>query len=130
MREYVQLWPSDIAPIGACGTDEALDRNQLLALLVLTVGLRSGFGGAFSDNGSLPGTQSHTGLTLLNASESTAGGFSGKVVLHASSATVADHRSTVESAVTVTRTIPHVLSVSTRSRRGTCPLTAQSRWRR
>jgi RND superfamily putative drug exporter len=83
-----------------------------LALLVLTVGLRGAFGGTFSDNVSLPGTQTHTGLQLLKASEPTAGGFSGKVVLHVQSGTVADHRAAVEAAVAAQRGVRHVLSIS------------------
>ncbi len=83
-----------------------------VALLILTATLRGAFGGTFTDTVTLPGTQAYTGLNLLKASEPAAGGFSGKVVLHASSGTVADHRSAVEAAATSMRAVAHILSVS------------------
>lgn len=81
-------------------------------VLLISIAANGRFGGEFSDDVQLSGTQASTGLDLLKASAPTAGGYSGKIVLHASSGPIASERDAVESSVAALRTVAHVLSVS------------------
>ena len=69
-------------------------------------------GAAYSDNVNLSGTQSNTGLTLLQAHAKGAGGYSGTVVDKAGSGTLAAHSAQVDDSVTALSKLPHVISVT------------------
>lgn len=53
----------------------------LIALVALQA-LNRSFGGDYSDNFSLPGTQSQQGLDVLKKHDPAAGGYSSQIVLH------------------------------------------------
>jgi len=69
-------------------------------------------GATYSDNVNLSGTQSGTGLTLLQAHTKGAGGYSGTVVYQASSGTLATHSTQVDASVSALGQLPHVVSVT------------------
>ncbi|MCX4671915.1 MMPL family transporter [Streptomyces sp. NBC_01381] len=81
----------------------------LAALVGLQV-LNGKLGGEYSDDFSLPGTQSEQGLDVLKAHEPAAGGYSAQVVLHDSAKSLSDLSSQVGSAVGSLQKLPHVLS--------------------
>ncbi|MFC9243077.1 MMPL family transporter [Streptomyces sp. NPDC057136] len=81
----------------------------LAALAGLQV-LNHAYGGDYSDDFSLPGTQSQDGLDVLKAHDPSAGGYSSQVVLHDASKPLTDVSSQVSSAVTALEKLPHVLS--------------------
>ncbi|MFE0131932.1 MMPL family transporter [Streptomyces sp. NPDC059037] len=89
----------------------------LAALVGLQV-LNGKLGGEYSDDFSLPGTQSEQGLDVLKAHEPAAGGYSAQVVLHDSAKSLSDLSSQVGSAVSSLQKLPHVLSAQN-------PLSAQ-----
>ncbi|MBO0916848.1 MMPL family transporter, partial [Streptomyces laculatispora] len=72
--------------------------------------LQSAFGGTYSDNFSLPGTQSNTGAELLKAHDPAAGGIGAQVVLHDAHQPLTEVRSQVDQAVSSLQKLPHVLS--------------------
>ncbi|WP_328911108.1 MMPL family transporter [Streptomyces sp. NBC_00234] len=72
--------------------------------------LNHAYGGDYSDNFSLPGTQSQDGLDVLKAHDPSAGGYSAQVVLHDASKPLTDVSSQVSSAVTALGKLPHVLA--------------------
>ncbi|MGX4735953.1 MMPL family transporter [Kitasatospora griseola] len=67
------------------------------------------FGGTYSDDFSLPGSQSQHGRDVLQAHEPSAGGTSAQVVLH-DDQPLTDFQSQVNQAVTSLQHLPHVLS--------------------
>ena len=69
--------------------------------------------GLFSDKISVSGTQASTGLSLLAASEPTAGGYAGQIVFHVQDGSLATKSAVVEQAIGRLRGLPHVLSVLT-----------------
>ena len=69
-------------------------------------------GATYSDNVNLSGTQSNTGLTLLQAHAKGAGGYSGTVVEAAGSGTLAAHSAQVDDSVAALSKLPHVISVT------------------
>lgn len=82
--------------------------------LVAAVGLQfanSAVGGDYSDDFSLPGTQSQAGLDVLKAHDPAAGGYGSQVVLHDSGKSLEEESSAVGSAVSALGKLPHVLSV-------------------
>ncbi|MGP3632110.1 MMPL family transporter [Streptomyces sp. 24-1644] len=72
--------------------------------------LNHAYGGDYSDDFSLPGTQSQNGLDVLKAHEPSAGGYSTQVVLHDASKPLTEVSSQVSSAVAALEKLPHVLS--------------------
>ncbi|MFI1767226.1 MMPL family transporter [Streptomyces sp. NPDC020800] len=66
----------------------------------------------FSDQVSLPGTASHTGSGLLDASMPQAGRPSGKVVFHTGSGTVAAQGAALDRTLADLRGLPHVTAAS------------------
>ncbi|MGW1947521.1 MMPL family transporter [Streptomyces sp. NPDC001940] len=82
----------------------------LAALAGLQV-LHHAYGGEYSDDFSLPGTQSQDGLDVLREHEPAAGGYSAQVVLHDGSKALTGFSGQVSSAVTSLGRLPHVLSV-------------------
>ncbi|MEV0323726.1 MMPL family transporter [Streptomyces sp. NPDC050658] len=81
----------------------------LAALVGLQV-LNHAYGGEYSDDFSLPGTQSQEGLDVLKAHEPAAGGYSAQVVLHDADKPLTDESDQVGSAVSSLQKLPHVLS--------------------
>ncbi|MGX1881472.1 MMPL family transporter [Streptomyces sp. NPDC055287] len=81
----------------------------LAALVGLQV-LDRAHGGSYSDNFSLPGSQSQDGLDVLEAHEPTAGGYSAQIVLNDESKPLTDVSSQMGTVVTDLQKLPHVLS--------------------
>lgn len=81
--------------------------------LVVVVGLfvlRSAFGGTYVNNYTVPGSESSAGLNILNKDFATAGGYSGSIVFHAKSGTVAEHADAVKSSMEAVGKLPDVVS--------------------
>ncbi|MDV5148690.1 MMPL family transporter [Streptomyces sp. SBC-4] len=76
------------------------------------VGLNHAYGGEYSDNYSLPGTQSQEGLDVLRAHEPAAGGYSAQVVLRDDAKPLTDVGDQVSSAVASLKKLPHVLNAT------------------
>nr|WSS63463.1 MMPL family transporter [Streptomyces sp. NBC_01177] len=90
----------------------------LAALVALQVAQHA-FGGDYSDDFSVPGTQSQKGLDVLEAHAPSAGGYSSQVVVHDADASLSGLSSQMSTAVGSLQKLPDVLSVQN-------PLTAQS----
>jgi RND superfamily putative drug exporter len=87
----------------------------IVAWIVLVVGVsvaRGAFGGAYSDDFTLPGTQSQQAANLLVTHDPAANAQTGQVVFSVTSGTLADRRATITTATTAISHLPHVLSVS------------------
>jgi len=69
-------------------------------------------GAAYGDNVDLSGTQSNTGLSLLQAHEKGAGGYSGTVAFKADSRTLDSHSSQINASVSALGKLAHVTSVT------------------
>lgn len=86
----------------------------VIVLWVVALGglhaLQSAFGGTYSDDFSLPGTQSNTGAELLKAHDPAAGGTGAQVVLHDAQKQLTEVQSQVDQAVANLQKLPHVLS--------------------
>lgn len=83
-----------------------------LILLFTALAGRSAVGPVFSDQVSLPGSQSATGAALLATSDPAAGHPSGLVVFHVDTGTVADHDQEIDQSLADLRTLPHVVAAS------------------
>ncbi|MGI5358903.1 MMPL family transporter [Streptomyces sp. CA-252508] len=81
----------------------------LAALVGLQV-LERAQGGDYSDDFTLPGSQSQEGLDVLKAHEPAAGGYSAQVVLHDASETLTQVSGPIGTAVGSLQKLPHVLS--------------------
>ncbi|MGK5734067.1 MMPL family transporter [Streptomyces sp. URMC 124] len=81
-----------------------------LAALGGAQALERAFGGDYSDDFSLPSTQSHDGLDVLKAHDPAAGGYSGQVVLHDAAKPLTSFGGQVDRTVAALRKLPHVLS--------------------
>ncbi|MFE2057392.1 MMPL family transporter [Streptomyces sp. NPDC059446] len=90
----------------------------LAALAVLQV-LHHTYGGDYSDDFSISGTQSQEGLDVLEAHDPSAGGYSSQVVVHDADASLTSLGSQMSTVVGSLQKLPDVLSVQN-------PLTAQS----
>ncbi|KOU51012.1 MULTISPECIES: MMPL family transporter [unclassified Streptomyces] len=73
--------------------------------------LQHAYGGDYSDDFSLPGTQSQDGLDVLKAHAPQAGGYSAQVVLHDPDKPLTSVSDQVATAVTDLQKLPDVLSV-------------------
>ncbi|MEV0040214.1 MMPL family transporter [Streptomyces sp. NPDC050804] len=73
--------------------------------------LQGAFGGTYSDNFSLPGTQSDDGARVLARHAPGTGGIGGQVVLHDTRRPLTAVRSRIDRTVASLRTLPHVISV-------------------
>jgi RND superfamily putative drug exporter len=71
--------------------------------------LRNQFGGDYVNNYTVPGSQSSTGLNLLNKEFPQQGGYAGQIVFHAKSGTLTADTSVVNEAMTSVGTLPHVV---------------------
>lgn len=90
----------------------------LAALAALQV-LHHAYGGDYSDDFSISGTQSQEGLDVLEAHAPTAGGYSSQVVVHDADASLTGLSSQMSTVVGSLQKLPDVLSVQN-------PLTTQS----
>ncbi|WP_128374489.1 MMPL family transporter [Streptomyces cavernae] len=82
-----------------------------LAALIALQSLNHAFGGDYSDNFSLPGTQSEEGLDVLKAHDPAAGGYSSQIVLRDEDKPLTSSGSQMSQAVDDLQKLPHVLSV-------------------
>ncbi|MFD8963616.1 MMPL family transporter [Streptomyces sp. NPDC059568] len=73
--------------------------------------LQGAFGGTYSDNFSLPGTQSDDGARVLARHAPGTGGIGAQIVLHDTRAPLTAVRSQIDRAVGSLRALPHVISV-------------------
>ncbi|MEU9277140.1 MMPL family transporter [Streptomyces sp. NPDC048342] len=84
-----------------------------LLLIAAFIGLAHAFGGTYSDDFTLPGSQVQTGTDLLKVHASGVGrGTQSPIVLHTAHGTVQDHEQEVADAVAALGKVPHVLGVS------------------
>ncbi|MEU0220393.1 MMPL family transporter [Streptomyces sp. NPDC006265] len=81
----------------------------LVALVALQVISRE-FGGAYSDNFSLPQAQAQKGLDVLKAHDPQAGGYSSQIVLHDDQQPLTALNSQMSTTVADLEKLPHVLS--------------------
>ena len=81
----------------------------LVALVALQVVSRE-FGGAYSDNFSLPQAQAQKGLDVLKAHDPQAGGYSSQIVLHDDQQSLTALSSQMSTTVADLEKLPHVLS--------------------
>ncbi|TXS52123.1 MMPL family transporter [Streptomyces sp. t39] len=68
------------------------------------------WGGDYSDNFALPGTQSQDGLDVLQAHEPSAGGYGSQIVLHDPDKPLTDVSDQISTTVADLQKLPHVLS--------------------
>ncbi|WOP38742.1 MMPL family transporter [Streptomyces sp. Li-HN-5-13] len=97
---------------GWCARHPALVVTAWLLILAAALAGRHAVAPAFSDQVSLPGTQSSTGADLLAAHSPGAGGSTGRVVFHGGSGTVTSDGS-VSRSVSNLAHLPHATSAST-----------------
>ncbi|WP_442817407.1 MMPL family transporter [Streptomyces sp. NBC_01216] len=83
----------------------------VVALAGLSV-LNNTYGGDYSDNYALPGTQSQEGLDVLRAHEPAAGGYSAQVVLYDGAKPLTEVGDQVSSTVDSLKKLPHVLDAT------------------
>ncbi|RPK53239.1 MMPL family transporter [Streptomyces sp. ADI93-02] len=108
-----------------CATGEWCARHFVIVLVLWLAALvalqvaQHAFGGDYSDDFSVPGTQSQKGLDVLEAHAPSAGGYSSQVVVHDADASLSGLSSQMSTAVGSLQKLPDVLSVQN-------PLTAQS----
>jgi RND superfamily putative drug exporter len=95
----------------------------LVLLAALFAGARH-LGAGYRDNVDLSGTQSNTGLALLQSHEKGAGGYSGTVVFKADAGTLASHGAQIGQSVFALDKLPHVTSVSSPLAKGSPALSA------
>jgi RND superfamily putative drug exporter len=96
----------------ACGGHPG---RVLAAWAVVLAGLlaaSAALGATYSNDVDLSGTQSATGLSLLEAHSQGVGGYSGLVVFNSRSGTLASHSSQLEDSITALGKLPHVISAS------------------
>ncbi|WP_338931775.1 MMPL family transporter [Streptomyces netropsis] len=72
--------------------------------------LQNAFGGTYSDDFSLPGTQSDEGAAVLRAHAPSAGGIGAQVVMYDAKAPLTHVQSQVGQAVSALQKLPHVLA--------------------
>lgn len=102
-----------LAGLGAFCARHAVQVVALwLVVLVAALLGRHIVGATFSDQLTLPGSQSDTGAGLLQASDPAAAAPSGLVVFHTGSGTVADRQQPVDSSVAALKAMPHATAAS------------------
>ncbi|MER7758802.1 MMPL family transporter [Streptomyces sp. NPDC097619] len=74
--------------------------------------LHHAFGGEYSDDFALPGTQSQDGSDVLKAHEPSAGGYGTQIVLHRDSGSLTQDAAQIDDAVTSLQKLPDVLAVT------------------
>ena len=96
----------------ACGAHPWRVIAVWAVLLAGLLAASASLGATYSNDVDLSGTQSATGLSLLEAHSKGAGGFSGLVVFHSRSGTLAAHSAQIDDSVTALGKLPHVISAS------------------
>jgi putative drug exporter of the RND superfamily len=96
---------------GAAKRPWAVIAAWILVLLVV-VGLDKAFGGIYENDYTVPGSQSSTGLNLLDAKFPAKSGYAGSIVFHATSGQVSDDASAVSTSMASVAKLPHVVSAS------------------
>ena len=106
--------PSGLSRLGAfCARHPVWVIAVWLVLLVAALAGRHVVSPTFSDQVSLPGSQSNTGADLLKASEPAAGNPTGRVVFHVSSGTVAAQQQAIDQTLADLKALPHVTAAAT-----------------
>jgi len=85
------------------------------AWVLIVVGLfalRSAFGGSYVNNYTVPGSESSSGLTVLNKDFSEQGGYAGSIVFHAKSGKVSDQADAVKASMTAVGKLPDVVAAT------------------
>ncbi len=83
-----------------------------VVILVAVVGLRNQFGGTYANNYTVPGSESSTGLDVLDASFPAKSGYSGSIVFHADKGSVSAYTAEVSSSVDAVGKLDHVVSAT------------------
>jgi RND superfamily putative drug exporter len=84
----------------------------IIAWVIILGGLlavKSAIGGEYVNNYTVPGSDSSTGLNILNSTFPQQGGYGGQIVFHATKGTVADQQSAVNQSVTNVSKLPDVI---------------------
>ena len=84
----------------------------IIAWVIILGGLlavKSAIGGEYVNNYTVPGSDSATGLNVLNSTFPQQGGYGGQIVFHATKGTVADQQSAVNQSVTNVSKLPDVI---------------------
>ena len=116
-REATDAASSAARPKGLRALGEWCARHFVIVIVLWLVGLgglhalQSTVGGTYSDDFTLPGTQSDTGLQVLKTYQPSAGGFSSPVVLHDAATPLTSVQAQVGQAVAALQQLPHVLAV-------------------
>jgi putative drug exporter of the RND superfamily len=80
-----------------------------VAILGGLLGAKQAFGGGYVNNYTISGSDSATGLNVLNNTFPQQGGYSGQIVFHAKTGTVTAQQSAVNNSVTDISKLPHVI---------------------
>ncbi|HEY2550045.1 MAG TPA: MMPL family transporter [Streptosporangiaceae bacterium] len=78
-------------------------------ILAGLLGARNAFGGDYVNNYNVPGSQSQTGLNVLNKTYPQQGGYGGQIVFHAPKGTVAQQQAAVSQATSNVSKLPDVI---------------------
>jgi putative drug exporter of the RND superfamily len=84
----------------------------IIAWLIILGGLlgaRHAFGGQYVNNYTVPGSQSNSGLDVLNADYPQQGGYAGQIVFHARTGTVTQQQAAVNQATSNVAKLPDVI---------------------
>jgi putative drug exporter of the RND superfamily len=84
-----------------------------VAILGGLLGAKQAFGGGYVNNYTISGSDSATGLNVLNNTFPQQGGYSGQIVFHAKTGTVTAQQSAVNNSVTNISKLPHVIKAVT-----------------
>jgi putative drug exporter of the RND superfamily len=90
-----------------------------VVVLVGVVGLRHQYGGTFANDYTVPGSQSSTGLNVLDDNFPENSGYAGSIVFHAKTGKVSDDADAVSQSMAAVGRLPDVISA-------TDPLTTQT----
>jgi putative drug exporter of the RND superfamily len=97
-----------------------------LVLLVATLLANRAWGGTFVNDFSVPGSQSDTGLSVLQERFPQAGGYAGQIVFSSDHGTVADQQAAVSSSMAAVAKLPDVLTATDPFAAPGSPLVSQS----
>jgi RND superfamily putative drug exporter len=81
-------------------------------VLLAVVWLNKSFGGTFENDYTVPGSQSSTGLNLLDAKFPEKSGYAGSIVFHAKTGQVSADAQAVSTSMASVAKLPHVISAS------------------
>ena len=92
----------------------AADRHWLFIIVWVVIlggllGAKHAFGGTYVNNYTISGSDSATGLDVLNQAFPQQGGYGGQIVFHARSGTVTAQQAAVNQSVTNVSKLPHVI---------------------